>query len=472
MIRPIKIFLYFLIIALLAGAIYQSLNKAGISLIPDVGVSPPQKGDDKDIALQLLPDETLSPEDSVPEQISDSALSSENSIRKAHFQVDSVLIAPQSFLKQYQAFSKKAKEARRRETVVRVLHIGDSQIEADRTTNILRQNFQDLYGGSGPGYIMPYDPLHINASVRLRNTGTWNLEYSYRPDNYPGKIDFGFSGNAAWYNGSQAGFTISPIPRELKQLGQYPDIRLLITPGTHSIEMHGTANGSVISDTIVPASDHLQVLRFQSEDTRNELNFAFTSEKSPVFHGITLDARSGIAVDNISMRGRPWPGIRLADNETLLRMGKQLNIGFIIIQFGTNVLPTVTDDYNFYRVHFHRELKLLQSILPKIPVLIIGVQSAAAMRDGTPRPLEHAAMISEAQKAAALTHGMAFFDLYKSMGGKNGAIQWASQQPPLMLSDYMHFSSRGTRKVGTRIWNALSTLELDSTETDANQYPE
>lgn len=472
MIRPIKIFFYFLLIALLAGIIYHWLDKTGISLIPDVDISPPQKAEENDLASQLLPEETLPREDSVSEKRADTIISSNNGRENTHPQLDSVLTAPADFLRQYDSFRKKATEAHRRKTVVRVMHIGDSQIEGDRITNILRQHFQDLYGGSGPGYIMPYDPLRVNATVRLRNSGTWNLEYSYRQKSYPAQIGFGFSGKAAWYSGQEASFTISPLPWESKRLGQYPNIRLLITPRTDSFKMHGTTNGNSVSDTIVPASDHLQILSFQSGKTHDELKFTYTSGESPVFHGITLDGNSGIAVDNISMRGRPWPGIRLADNEMLQDMGEQLNIGFIIIQFGTNVLPTITDDYNFYRVHFQRELTLLQNLLPGIPVLVIGVQAAATVRDGTPRPLEHAALISEAQRSAALASGMAFFDLYKVMGGKSGAVDWTARQPPLMLSDYMHFSNRGARKVGNRIWSALNSLSLDSVGTDANQPAE
>lgn len=139
-------------------------------------------------------------------------------------------------------------------------------------------------------------------------------------------------------------------------------------------------------------------------------------------------------------------------------MAEQLNTGFIILQFGTNVLPTRTDNYNFYRIHFLKELELLKKLLPEVPVLVIGVQAAAESKEGTLVAMEHARLISEAQKAATLACDMAFFDLHKAMGGTEGAINWAQESPSLMLSDMMHFSSRGARVVGDQIWMALDSL--------------
>ena len=37
--------------------------------------------------------------------------------------------------------------------VYRVMHYGDSQIEMDRITSVLRQRLQEMFGGSGPGMI-------------------------------------------------------------------------------------------------------------------------------------------------------------------------------------------------------------------------------------------------------------------------------------------------------------------------------
>ena len=44
-------------------------------------------------------------------------------------------------------------QAKKDQKVYRVMHYGDSQIEMDRITSVLRQRLQELFGGSGPNMI-------------------------------------------------------------------------------------------------------------------------------------------------------------------------------------------------------------------------------------------------------------------------------------------------------------------------------
>jgi hypothetical protein len=41
----------------------------------------------------------------------------------------------------------------------RIMHYGDSQIEMDRISSVLRQNLQTLFGGSGPNMIPAIQPV-------------------------------------------------------------------------------------------------------------------------------------------------------------------------------------------------------------------------------------------------------------------------------------------------------------------------
>ncbi|PWE01051.1 SGNH/GDSL hydrolase family protein [Marinilabilia rubra] len=461
MIRPIKIFLYFILTALLIAFLDKALNDAGISLIPDIAtINGEQEQDSSEVSLHISPEEKLPPQDSLQKESPDSLKNdSFPEIKTPLFVNDSVLTAPPGFQKKFRSFCNKAANAKMNQTVVRVLHLGDSQIEADRITGVLRNHFQGLYGGSGPGYVMPYDPLKINATVQLSNKGQWHLSYSYRKGNYPDTINFGFSGKAAWYSGGSAGFSVNPIPWKAHRLRQHPNVGLLASSLLDTVGVRAFYADSLEITTSLYPSDSLQIIKINSEGSDN-IQFSFESDRSPVIHGVTLDAYSGIAVDNLAMRGRPWPGFRLANNDMLKQMARKLNVGLLIIQFGTNVLPTETTNYNFYQIHFLKELQLIQKLLPDVPALVIGVQSAAKVAAGEVEPMKHARLISEAQKSATLACDMGFFDLHKAMGGTNGAVEWAKQEPSLMLSDYMHFSGKGARIVGDRIWTSLDSLRV------------
>jgi len=461
MIRPIKIFLYFVLTASLVILINKTLNKADVSLIPPPGMFTDDSQDTL-IALELSPEEqieltdTIVPGDTTEKE---TPVPADTLSPPKPGKTDSVLTAPSTFRELYQNFIEKAQKSGGNNSPVRVVHIGDSQIEADRITSILRTNFQQSYGGKGPGLIMPYDPLRTNATVRLTNQGNWELAYAFRDHEYPGPAVFGFQGKAAWFHEEEAGFSIAPLSGQKNRISNFTKVRLLTTSPVGPFRLNVSANGSTLSDTTISKSESLKITHFQLPATPSDMSFRFSGTTGPLIHGLALDGKEGVAVDNMAMRGRPWPGFRLAGGNILKSTARDLNIGFIILQFGTNVLPTLTDDYGFYRVHFYRELKRIRELLPEVPVLVIGVQASATLEEGDVVPMSHASLISDAQKSAALAFDMGFFDLHKAMGGKKGAIQWAEEG--LMLSDYMHFSARGARKTGNRIWTALQSLHQE-----------
>jgi lysophospholipase L1-like esterase len=460
MIRPIKIFLYFLLISLLVVLFDQWLPRVNFSIPAYISDLQESQTPDTTSGLLIADAEIIEADSTeVPRQDTLPAKDSIPEIKKRVIVSDTVLTAPPLFQDQLLSFCKKAKSADSLNRVVRILHIGDSQIEADRITSVLRKHFQQLYGGSGPGFVMPIDPLRINANASLSNSGNWTLSYSYKTKESHSPVRYGFPGKAAWFSDTTGTITIKPIAWKSQKLRRYPNIRLMLSSGTAPIHIETEIDNQLHTDTITGSLRKLHLLSYQATLYPKKITLRLTAPVSPVIHGITLDNTGGVAVDNLAMRGRPWPGIRIADNKMLQEMSEQLNIGFIILQFGTNVLPTKTDNYNFYRIHFLRELRLLRRLMPDVPVLVIGVQSAAESEEGKMVAMEHAGLISEAQKSATLACNMAFFDLHKVMGGTQGAIEWANESPSLMLSDYMHFSGRGARIVGDQIWMALDSLQ-------------
>ncbi|MDI3521256.1 MAG: hypothetical protein PWR04_1244 [Anaerophaga sp.] len=464
MVRPIKIFLYYLLIILLIITLDQLINDAGFSLFPKFGTRQTTARDSL-MLLNIAREEVIDKNDtSLQTNIHHSALiiPSDSIDAKIYISNDSALIAPYRFRKLFAAFCKEAAQTKEKRSIIRILHMGDSQIEADRITGTLRQKFQEKYGGSGPGFIMPYDPLHINANVHLENKGNWHLAYSYRHNDYPGKPDFGFAAKAAWFQTGEAGFTISPIPWKNDRTQNFSVAKLFTTTGMDSLKIKVTADTALLASVLLPPSPRIQTFVLSNLPSGEKINFHFTSDDAPAFHGLTLDGEYGIAVDNIAMRGRPWPGIRLAENKLLKSMAEEMNIRLFLLQFGTNVLPTQTDNYHFYYTHFIRELRILQNLFPDIPVLVVGVQSAATLIDNKVKPLKHARLIADAQRAATLECDMGFIDLQKVMGGTNAAVEWAGQEPPLISSDYMHFTQRGARKIGSRIWMLMDSLSAKS----------
>jgi len=60
--------------------------------------------------------------------------------------------------------------------------------------------------------------------------------------------------------------------------------------------------------------------------------------------------------------------------------------------------------------------------------------------------------IKEAQKAAALEAGCAYWDLFEVMGGANSILTWTKKG---LASHDGHFSSKGQKLIGKELFNAL-----------------
>ena len=59
-----------------------------------------------------------------------------------------------------------------RKPAIHVLHYGDSQIEGDRITGHLRNAWQSVWGGGGPGFLSPVSPIP-SLAMRQSWTGEW-----------------------------------------------------------------------------------------------------------------------------------------------------------------------------------------------------------------------------------------------------------------------------------------------------------
>ena len=62
----------------------------------------------------------------------------------------------------------------------RIIHYGDSQLEGDRISGYLRNRFQGLYGGSGPGFI-PIVQVYDQISANVTHSDNWTRHAYFDP---------------------------------------------------------------------------------------------------------------------------------------------------------------------------------------------------------------------------------------------------------------------------------------------------
>lgn len=344
-----------------------------------------------------------------------------------------------------------------------VLHFGDSQIEGDRITGHLRQAWQSIWGGSGPGLISPLQPV---PSLAMRQTwsGDWVRYTRYgKKDSTLSHDRFGLmaafatgelrdpnQANAAELGDRTIRFT--PHPKGFQQNASFNELHLLLGRSTDTTTVHYRLNdGPETSIRIAPdpLGQHVTVsLDALDSSQYTSLDLRFSGEV-PELNGVGFWKDSGIVVHNIAMRGSSGTLFRSLDRMHLQRQLQSLRTGLVILQYGGNAVPYLEDSLacERYGNWFASQIQLFQSILPHVPIVVIGPSDMARKQDTRMETYPQLVMVRDALLHAALSNNALYWDVFEVMGGAGSMAAWVQADPPLASSDHVHFTPRGAKEM-------------------------
>ncbi len=467
MIKPPKIFMYYLIIISVFVGLSFLVPKKGIQLgnfpyrvkwISVQDIFTHKKDSSFHLKIQIESDSLSAPTDFTI--IDSSLIDIQKTVDSLNFSIDTSGIPSIEYHEEFKAllyhFYNNITYAADSGKTIRILHMGDSQIEGDRITRYLRESFQERFKGSGPGLIPVYDPQKQFPSVWITNDGKWSEHTVYK---YPRTIknnQYGIIGRVAKID--SAGISSLKISRSnlaLPKASRFYKSRLYLKEIDTPLLVSAFWDGDEISKDSLLKDDGITEINWTFKQAPQEFSLDFKSDESPIFLGLSLDSISGVAVDNISMRGQSTPRLDKTNKELYKSMASYMNIGLVVLQYGTNMVPTITSNYEFYSHTLYKQLMILKETMPNVPVLIVGVGDIATQTDGKAKSYTHIGKITAAQKKAAFKAGFAFFDLYKAMGGEGSMLQWVNHDPRLAMLDYTHFNKAGGKKVANWLYYAI-----------------
>jgi hypothetical protein len=88
-------------------------------------------------------------------------------------------------------------------------------------------------------------------------------------------------------------------------------------------------------------------------------------------------------------------------------------------------------------------------------ILLIGISDMSHREGNSFVSYPNIEKIRDAQRDAAFRAGVAFWDCYQAMGGKNSMPNWVYANPPLASKDFVHFSLRGSNLIAEMFYSAL-----------------
>lgn len=344
--------------------------------------------------------------------------------------------------------------ARRRH--VRIMHYGDSQIECDRITSLLRQKFQEEFGGMGVGLV-----------PALQTIPTFTLSSSIEPDDVEQYLSYGpadMRGASNFYG---------PLAR----VTHIPEEATIVLKGKGGRDYGRASRFSRI--TVITRQPATLLLTTGKDEEEEPEEMPISSSGEPCFYtttlekavnsvtlevqgetdilGIQLDGQTGVNIDNIPMRGSSGRNLMDISRSSLRPFFNRENVALVILQFGGNSTPHLSRaTLHDFKESTKRLIRSYQVLEPKAKVLFIGPADMARNReDGELETYPILPALNDSLRAAANEAGAAYWSMYAAMGGRGSMVRWVEADPQLAGEDYIHFTPLGAKKIAKLLYDTL-----------------
>ena len=317
----------------------------------------------------------------------------------------------------------------------------------DRLSANLREWFQSLFGGGGPG-MLPAVQTIPSAVVSQRATGDLA---AYAPYGDAGeRTHTGNYGIMAknYHMGSSAVVNIyaSKHNAARERVKRFSSVKLLVNDRGGKFKATVSAKGQQQKYEMESSGKGIQLLQCQLDTEATALTVRMSGASD--IYGIMVDDGYGVNVDNIPLRGCSGTIFTQLKDTMLQRCYELSDVGIILLQFGGNSVPAIYNDASIqkFKEATSKQIRYIRSLYPKAAVVYIGPSDMSTRKGGSLRTYPCLPGLITALKEAAHENGAAYWDLYAAMGGENSMIQWVKSG--WAGPDYVHFTPKGAEIMG------------------------
>lgn len=324
---------------------------------------------------------------------------------------------------------------------VRIVHYGDSQLEEDRITCTVRDRLQSEFGGGGVGML----PAKQYATLREGQAASAELTefMAFGSSEFrAGTNKYGPMARMTRLNGSVT-FTAYPFKANTGAARYFN--RITVYAGNLHGTLHGSAKG--IKQEAAAGTDITRMC-FNVPDSTTKASVTISG--SADLYGISFDNDHGVCIDNVPMRGCSGTIFTNLNSNQLSYYFKNSGTKLIIMQYGGNTVPyTKTEEaVQKYCASVRKQIELFKKVAPGTAILFIGPSDMSTSISGKRQTYPILPQYIDALRQTVNECGAAYWDLYSVMGGKDSMVQWVKSTPPLAAPDYIHFTPKGSEKVG------------------------
>ncbi len=355
-----------------------------------------------------------------------------------------------------------------KDSILVVVHFGDSHVQMGHFSGKIKQNLQYEFGDCGDGILFPYSACKSIGPRNLKSqfNGLWDHN---NITSVPNKINIGIKGYSLRTKDTLSNFSLNYIPdTSIHKLINIKKIKIF----------HGNNNYQIVlnnqhSDIILPSeniSSNFEISSINAPLVSSDLSFKLikTSESQSefIFHGIFFESDQirGVQYHQCGVVGAQFLQL-IKYSPFFMEQLIALKPNLIIFSYGSNESYLRNFDALKYKNEVSVFLEKLKKELPQIEFLFTTTPDT---RSNNQFPI-YTNEINNTQREIANRNNSALWDLNTIMGGENSMKIW--HQNGLANNDKLHFLKSGYLIQGNlfslSFFNAINNKFPNSIKTES-----
>ena len=329
--------------------------------------------------------------------------------------------------------------------VVNILHIGDSHLQADFITSIIRTTLQKNFGNAGRGFVVPYHVAKTNEPFNYASFSSfhWQSKRCVFP-NQP--LPIGIGGVTISTSDSIADFNFKTFDDSIMDYG-FNKLRVFYQRDSLSYKFEiqdslGVSVGISTPDSIEKYSSfQTTFLPTTYHHIKVKLHKTDSIQTRAIIYGLLLEnCKAGIIYNTVGVNGAEFEHYSKAEHFS--EQTKMLNPDLVIFSLGTNEAFSL----NFNQDKFYSDIQELYNQLKKFNPNVEFLITTPACSFKRKKPNTKLPLAAKTIIKFAIDNKIAYWDLQGVTGGNNSAPNWKKNH--MLRKDGVHFSRIGYKLQG------------------------
>jgi len=337
------------------------------------------------------------------------------------------------------------------ENKLKVVHIGDSHIQADICTGYVRNELQSIFGEGGRGFVFPYAAAATHAAYDYKTSCKGKWDYSRNIQPYPA-YDMGITGATIHTEDSAASFKMIFPSWALKDNFNVLKIYCKRSPESYNIKLRASGVEAPLYIDCNASNDKLFIeikLPKASDTLEFFMNKTDTAQKSFECYGLMIETSEdkGVLYNSVGINGAGLSSVLKED--LLLYQLSELKPDLVVLDMGLNDFYKVAFNKNLIEKNLSNIIDIIQRAAPDASIILSDGQDVYYRYWDEANCKTYAALMRE----VAFRKGCAFYDYYYISGGQYSMLKWMSNR--LASYDKVHLNAAGYYVRGELFVNAL-----------------